>query len=189
MRGIYEKSPQSRFWNDLAMKPFRDKFMTKWKEEFTTPLERELGVKFDDYSALPQGQFTVAVTQNGWTGKDDSDSPGLLLLLDAKDKSDRLKKNLADLRKKWVDDGKSIKTEKIRDVEFSIVPLSSNDVPRTLRRFFPQKQTVQELGKEDEKPAPDKSQLVVGQFESLLIVGTSTKAIERIVAQLTGGST
>src|SRR5436309_2296468 len=61
MRTIYEKSPQSRFWNDAAMKPFRDKFIAQLKEQFIAPLERDLGVKFDDYSALPQGQLTLAI--------------------------------------------------------------------------------------------------------------------------------
>jgi hypothetical protein len=189
MRGIYGKSQQSRFWNDAAMKPFREKFTAKWNEEFIEPLERDLGVKFDDYSALPQGQFTLALTQNGWTGKEHDDAePGVLFLLDAKDKSGQLKTNLADLRKKWTDAGKAIKTEKIRDVEFSIVPLSSNDVPKTLKNFFPQKQEVQELGKEPAKPSAIRSELVVGQFESLLIVGNSTKVIEGVVARLTGGN-
>jgi hypothetical protein len=189
MRGIYDKSQPSRFWSDAAMKPFREKFMAKWNEEFIGPLERDLGVKFDDYSALPQGQFTLAITQNGWAGQEhDAAEPGVLFLLDAKAKSGQLKTNLAELRKKWTDAGKAIKTEKFRDVEFSIVPLSSNDVPKTLKSFFPQKQEVQELGKEPAKPSSSKSELVVGQFESLLIVGNSTKVIEGVVARLTGGN-
>jgi hypothetical protein len=174
-------------WNDPAMRPFRDKFVAKWKEEFVAPLERDLGVKLDDYAALPQGLFALAVTQNGWNGEDNQ-SPALLALLDTRDRSGQLKTNLAQLRKKWVDAGKSIRTEKIRDVEFSIVPLSSNDVPKTLKAFFPHRQEVLELGKEpDTKNAP-KDELVIGQFESLLIVGSSTKAVEKVVIHLTGGS-
>jgi len=186
MRATFAKSPQSRLWNDSALKPFHDKFLAKWNDEFVGPLERDLGVKLDDYSALPQGQLTLAVTQDGWTGNNDAE-PGVLLLLDAKDKSDQLKKNVADLRKRWTDAGKAIKTEKIRDLEFTIVPLSSNDMPKTLKQFFPQKQEVQELGKEPEKKSSE-SKLVVGQFESLLIVGNSTKSVERVVARLTGGN-
>ncbi|MSU59271.1 MAG: hypothetical protein EXS35_14070 [Pedosphaera sp.] len=186
LRATFAKSPQSRFWNDAAMKPFREKFLAKWNEEFVGPLERDLGVKFDDYSSLPQGLLTFAITQEGWTGNNDAE-PGVLLLLDAKDKSDQLKKTLADLLKKWTDAGKAIKAEKIRDVEFAVVPLSSNDVPKTLKQFSPQKQEVQELGKEPAKKSPD-GQLVIGQFESLLIIGNSTKCVEGVVARLTGGS-
>jgi len=57
-------------------------------------------------------------------------------------------------------------------VEFSIVPLSSNDVPRTLK-VFPQKQQIQELGKEPEKESPEKSQISWASSSRLLIVGTS----------------
>ena len=49
--------PQAQFWDDPALKPFREKFMAKWNEEVVKPLERDLGVKFDDYHALLQGQI------------------------------------------------------------------------------------------------------------------------------------
>lgn len=189
MRGIFSNSGPNRFWNDPAMKPFREKFLAKWNEEFLVPLARDLGVKFDDYTTLPQGQLTLAITPNGWTGQENNAArPGLLLLLDAKDKSAQLKTNLTELRRKWTDAGKAIKTEKIREVEFSIVPFSSNDVPQTLKGFFPQKQEVQELGKEPEKKSPEPGVWVVGQFESLLIAGDSIKTVEGIVARLTGGN-
>jgi len=68
------------------------------------------------------------------------------------------------------------------------VPLSTNDVPKTLRQFFPQHQEIQELGKEPAKRDLSKSELVIGQYESLLIVGSSIKAVEKVVALLTGGS-
>lgn len=189
LRGIYEKSAPSRFWNDPAMKPFRDKFVAKWKDDFLTPLERDLGVKLDDYSSLPQGQLTFALTQNGWTGQGGGDDePGLLFLLDARDKGGQLRTNLAELRQKWTDAGKPVKTEKLRDVEFLVVPLSSNDVPKTLKSFVPQSQPVQELGREEPKPSGKTRSLVLGQFESLLIVASSTKAADVVVAHLTGGN-
>jgi len=188
LRELYKKSSQSQFWDDPAMKPFREKFAAKWDEEFVKPLERDLGVKFDDYHTLLQGQVTLAVTQEGWQGKEKDDGdPAFLFLLDAKDKGDLLKKNLADLRKKWSEAGKPIKTEKIRDVEFSVVPLTTNDVPKTLKQFFPQRQQVQELGKENEPP-PTTDELVIGQVDSLLIIGSTVKAVEKVVLRLTGGT-
>src|SRR5436190_3107112 len=54
-RDIFQKSPQSALWNDPVMRPFREKFISRWKEEFVKPLERELEVKLDDYTRLPQG--------------------------------------------------------------------------------------------------------------------------------------
>jgi hypothetical protein len=185
LRTAVHQSPQFLLWNDPAMKPFHDKFMGKWNEAFVAPVEKDLGLKLADFTALPQGQFTFAVTQNGWSGTGDQ-TPGFVLLLDAKDKSDLLKTNLAALQKKWTEDGKSIRTETIRDVKFSIVPLSSNDIPASISAMFPKQQPVSEIGKED-KPAPP-SELVIGQFDSLLIVGNSIKAVEPVVAHLTGGS-
>jgi hypothetical protein len=185
LRAAGKQSPQWLFWNDAAMKPFHDKFMAKWNEQFIAPLERDLGVKFSDFTDLPQGQLTLAVTQNGWTGGD-SPAPGVLFLLDAKGKSDLLKTNLAALRKKWADAGKPMHSETIRGISFSVVPLSSNDIPATLAGVFPKRQSVQELGKENKPPPP--GEIVVGQFESLLIVGSSLKAVEPVATRLTGGA-
>lgn len=187
MATTLKRSPQNQFWNDPAMKPFRDKFMTKWKEEFLEPLERDLGVKLADYTSLLQGQLVFAISQNGWQGAGAA-QPATLLLLDAKSRSDQLKTNLTTLRKKWSDAGKAVRLEKIRDVEFAMVTLSSNDLPATIKRFFPQKQEIQELGREPEKPSAERNELIIGQYESLLILGTALPPVENVVAHLTGGN-
>ncbi len=185
LRTALHQSPQFLLWNDPAMKPFHDKFMGKWNETFVAPLEKDLGLKLADFAVLPQGQLTFAITQNGWNGTGDQ-LPGIVLLLDAKDKSSQLKTNLATLQKKWTDAGKSIRTEVIRNVKFSIVPLSSNDIPASLSRMFPKNQPTAELGKETPPSKP--AEIVIGQFESLLIVGNSIQAVEPVVAHLTSGS-
>ena len=56
---------------------------------------------------------------------------------------------------------------------------------RSLSGIFPKRQPVSELGQETPPAKP--GELVIGQFESLLIVGNSIKAVEPIVAHLTGG--
>jgi len=185
LRTALNRSPQALCWNDLAMKAFHDKFMGKFSEAIVAPVEKDLGLKLEDFTSLPQGQFTFALTQNGWTGAGDQ-APGIVLLLDARDKSGVLKTNLAALQKKWADSGKTIRTETLRSVKFSIVPLASNDVPASVAQLLPKHQPVSELGKtpEPEKPV----EMVVGQFDSLLIVGNSLKAVEPVVAHLTGGS-
>ncbi len=186
MRAVAKQSPQWLLWNDTAMKPFRDKFTSNLKLQFIAPLERDLGVKMSDFADLPQGQLTFAVTQNGWTGKESDPMPGAVLLMDTKDKSGVLKTNLNALRKKWADSGKPMRTKTIRDIPFSVVPLSSNSVPASIAGYFPRHEPIHELGKE-EKPTPI-TELFIGQFESLLIVGNSAKAVESIAARLTGGS-
>jgi hypothetical protein len=182
MREVYQTSPQTLLWQDPAMKPFRDKFMLKLNEELIQPLERELRVHFSDYTNLAQGQLTMALTQNGWQ-KGSEQPPAVLLLLDARDKGSQLKKNLADLRKKWVDAGKTIKTEKIRDIEFMIVPISDKDVPEALKKVL-----APGAAGESETNTSPKNLLVIGQFESLLIAGNATRPVETVVAHLTGGS-
>ena len=195
LRTVFRQSPSSQLWNDPAMRLFKDKFMARLQEKIIAPLEGELNIRFADYTNLVQGQLTFAVTQNGWQGKGQP-APGVLLLADAKDKSDQLKKNLADLKKKWVDAGKPMKTEKIRDVEFSILVTTSNDMPKTLKNIFAPKPRFPDSKGNAEEPAPDsaepkkeapKSNLYVGQSGSLLIVGNAAKPIERVLISLAGG--
>jgi hypothetical protein len=179
----YHKSPQSQFWVDPAVKPFRDKFMAKWNEEIVKPLERDLGIKFADYLALFRGQATLAVLQEGWQGTGEKDGlPGVVFLLDAREKADLLTKNLAAFRQKWAAAGKPVKTEKLRDVEFSVITLTTNDVPATIRKLLPQPQEIEEAGDDATPVAP--TQIVMGQHESLLILATSTKGAEQVVTRL-----
>ncbi len=181
LRAASKVSPQLMFWNDPAMKPFHDKFMNKLTETFIAPLEKELGLKVDDFADLPQGQFTFGVNLNGSNGHDDI-PPGLLLLLDAKGKSGQLKTNLAALTKKLKDKGRTIRTEKIRGLAFSVVTLSTNDLTGI---FGPGKQ-VSEIGQEPKAQQP--VDIYFMQYESLLIVGTAQKLVDSVVAHLTGGS-
>jgi len=182
LEGAAHQSPQWLFWNDPAMRPFHDKFISKWNEAFVRPIESDLGVKLADFSDLTRGQLTFAVTRKGWDGAEGE--PGLLLLLDAKDKSGLLKTNLAALQKKWRETGKPIRTEVIRGISFSVVQVSSNDVPSAISKLFPRRPPVRELGRE---PQPEKpGELVIGQYESLLIAGNSIETVGPVVAHLTG---
>ncbi len=181
-RAAAKVSPQILFWNDPAMKPFHDKFVDKVMEKYIAPLEKDLGLKVSDFADLPQGQFTLAITSNGSNGHDDI-PPGVVLLLDAKDKSDKLKTNLTTLVKKWTDNGRTVRTESIHGLKFTVVTLSSND----LAGIMPPKQPVSEIGV---TPKPDKPvDVYFTQFESLLVAVNSPKLAESVAARLTGGST
>ncbi|HTL57298.1 MAG TPA: hypothetical protein VL361_16565 [Candidatus Limnocylindrales bacterium] len=186
LRADFKKTPQNQFWNDPAMKPFTEKFMSKWTEEVVKPLERDLGIKLNDLANLAQGQATLGLRQ---LGSPASEEGGVVLLVDAKDKADQLKQTLAGFRKKWVEMGKTVRTEKIHESEFAVLSLSSNDVPKTLRKLFPPSSPAPEAGSETE-PAKnqDKTEWVFGQVQSLLIVGDSIKAVEPTVSRLMGGS-
>jgi hypothetical protein len=179
-RAASKVSPQMMFWNDPAMKPFHDKLVGKFTEKYLAPLEQDLGMKVADFADLPQGQFTFAFTVNGSNGHDDI-PPGLLLLLDTKASSDSLKTNLTALVKKWTDNGRTIRTENIHGLPFTVVTLSSND----LDGLFGAQTPVSEIGKE---PKPRKPvDIYFTQFQSLLIAGNSPKVVEPVAAHLTGG--
>jgi hypothetical protein len=186
LRADLAQSPQTLLWNDPALRPFHDKVMGKLNELFVGPLETDLGVDLGSFTELPQGQFTVAVTRNGWNGVDENQNVGWLLLLDAKEKSNLLATNLSQLRQKWAAAGKSIRTETVHGIAFSIVPLSTNDIPAAISGLMPGNPPMQELGQTPKLAKP--AQMVIGQFESLLIAGNSIKAVEPVVARLTGGS-
>jgi hypothetical protein len=181
-RQAYRSSPQTQLWDDPAMKPFKDKFISKLTDDLIQPLEKDLGVKFEDYTNLPQGQITFAITQNGWPTTEGA-TVGTLFLLDTKDKNAQLTKNLSDLRKKWVEAGKTVRTEKLRNIEFSVLPISEKDLPKTLRKFSGAGKD--EFG--DTATNAPKNEIYIGQYESLLIVGTSAKPIEKVLVHLTGG--
>ncbi len=183
----FKQSPQLQLWDDPAMQPFREKFMTKFKEEVVAPLERELRIKFADYAGLAQGQVTLAFTQSGWTGKDGK-WPGFVLLLDSGEHKGKLKDNLADLKKKWLDAGKQLKADKIRDVEFTTILLDPADLEKTLDKAFPSKDAkgeTQPEAKPDE--AARKIELSLGQSDSLLLAGNDPKLLEKVLIRLSGG--
>ena len=170
------------------MRPFKQHFLASWNENVIEPLQRDLKVDLGDYASLLQGQLTLAVVQNGSRGPGEPPL-GLLLLLDTKDKSNQLKTNLVELRKRWVDAGRSLRTQKIRDVDFAVISMSSKDIPGALRPLFPKLlESPDTVDNPESKASEKKRELIVGQLGSLLIAGNSQKGIEKIVARLTGGS-
>jgi hypothetical protein len=207
LRAICQRSPRSRLWNDPALRPLREKFFARWQEEFVRPLERELGLSLDSYGSLLQGQITFAITKGAWQGSDDQPL-GFLFLLDTGNKAPVLRTNLATLRTKWLAAGRPLKTERIRDVNFSIFPVTTNDMPRTLARLLwrpPVFAAVSGGADPKQAPTPPSSntdsalevlagvltashELAVGQVGSLLVAGNSVKEVEKVVARLTGGA-
>ncbi|HUA66757.1 MAG TPA: hypothetical protein VME24_12980 [Alphaproteobacteria bacterium] len=174
MRQSAQQSPDWLLWNDPAMKAFRDDFTAKWDQKFVAPLEQSLGIRVSDYLPLLQGQLTFAITQNGW-GQEHHAAPAMILLLDAGNKGDLLATNLAALKQRWTDSGKGMRTVTIEDIDFSMLLMSSNSPMPFSSVFLP--------AGSDSAPG-----IYIGQFKSLLIVGTSEKAVDCIAAHLHGGA-
>jgi hypothetical protein len=197
-RGAFTDASLVRLWLDPELRPFREKFLDKFKTDLVEPLERQLGIKFADYLSVAQGQLTLALTRTGWD-VGTNNAPGIVVLLDTKDKSDALRTNLADLRKKWVDAGKQTKTEKIRDIEFTTLIISKDDISSTLKGALPKAGKGTDAAEEEEEAeegetgesganTPAKTEITFGQSDSLLLVGTSAQDLEKVLVRQSGGS-
>lgn len=175
------ESAWGQLWADPAMKPFRENLVSNFQSDFVKPLEKELGLTLSAYTELLQGQLTFAFLPPKEGG---NEFASMLLLLDAKDKSDLLKTKLEELKKKWTEKGKEMRTEKIRDVEFNVVSFSRAEIDAFLQKAFPPSDKGDEKEKAESK---EKVELRIGQFKSLLIVSESSKAVEKILARQSGG--
>jgi hypothetical protein len=176
LRAASAQSPEWLLWNDPAMKPFHDDFVAKWNNKFIASMEQNLGLHLSDFLPLLQGQLTFAVTQNGWNGSGPA-SPAMVLLLDARGKSDLLATNLALLKGKWIASGRPVQSEILEGIKFSVVTFSTN-APMPLSSVLSQ-------GANSSSAA---GMLYIGQYQSLLIAGSSVKVVASVAAHLTGGA-
>src|SRR5439155_22066130 len=100
--------------------------------------------------------------------------------------------NTADWKKKWQEAGKTLKTEKSRDVEFTTLTVSGEELTRTLEKSLSDSK-ADKGDKPKEKPEDKKSgskvEVTLGQSDSLLIAASDPKAIEKILILQSGGST
>lgn len=173
-RSNFNRSALGQFFADPSMKPFADKLASNFVSDKAGSLEKELGIKLSDYSDLVRGQFTFALTRNGWDGSPDKE-PGFLLLIDTRDKNGQARTNLADIRKKWIDKGNKMRSDKIRDVEFTTYILP------------PDEKAVDAAGSEKSKPKKPK-ELLIGLSDTLLVLSDSPKDVEKVLALQSGSS-
>ncbi len=179
---VATNSTMGRFWRTPEMKPFRDKFEEKFKASIGTSLEKDFGLKWEDVSGLAQGQTTFAVLANS-QATETGDRFALVLVIDAKDHADQLKKTLENVKKKWADAGKQMKVEKIHDFDFTTFT-SEAPAPATKPDGSPDTD-----GSADNAgpPAVKKTQVIIGQVDTLLVAGSSKSAIEKILSRREGG--
>jgi hypothetical protein len=189
---IYRRSPAGQLWDDPAMKAFKDKFTARFKEQMLTPLERELGVTFADYADLLQGQFTLALTRSGWEGKTNQ-LPGWMILMDTRDQKAKLTAKLAEVKKKWIDAGRTVKPETIRGLEFTTLILSSDDLGKTLDNAWKDVMTPPPAGAPagkkgaESRPSGRKLEITLGQSDSLLLIGSVPAELEKVLIRQAGG--
>lgn len=193
--------PMYRFLRDPAMKPMVDKFIAKWNTEVVARIEQQFGIKLSDYAQLAQGQITLALLKPAPDAKEGGLQP-FVFLMDAGSQAEALKKILADLRKRWIDSGKKLRSEPIRGVEFSALTFTAAELDKALESFFPksadsQDEDDKEKGKEKDKDEADgkktspsaASEWFVGQSETLLLFANSGPELEKVLALQAGAST
>lgn len=177
----FDNSTYGRIWNDPAMKPFRDNFWSKLESDLVGPVDQQFGIKLSDCGDLARGQLTFALVRN------ESDFEPLLLV-DSKDRSEKLKTMLADARKKWIAAGKQLKTEQIHGVEFATFISTGGEFSNSFKGILPDNKSAKDNDKaEDSGHENEKIQILVGQSESLLVVGHSKAVIEKVLALQAGG--
>jgi hypothetical protein len=179
----WTNSPYGRLWNDPQFRPFRDKFMDKFSSDVTGPLEKNLGVKLSDYTGLAQGQITFAIVPVTEGGK--APRFAKLFLLDTKDKAAQLRTNLADVKQKWATAGKAMKSQKIREMDFTTLLLGPNDL--SWDKITRPAGATAPPDDETADKSTNKTQLTFGQADSLLLASDSTEAIEKVLTRLGGG--
>jgi hypothetical protein len=169
-------APLGQLWADPAMRPFREDVEKKVVAKFIGDLEKDLGIKADEYLPLLQGQLSFAVIRGDGNPANPDSRAGNVLVLDAKDKAPELKAKLEEARKKLTDAKKPLKLSKIRDQDFSTVIIETKP-PEGADKWD-----------EDEKEPAKKIEITFGQVDSALVLGDSQPALEKVVARLTGGS-
>ncbi len=188
--GELSASAYGRLWADPAMKPFREHFEQSFTNKILGPLEKELGIKLADFKGLPHGQMTFALTKGRWDGKLD-ENPGWLLLMDAREKSDQLKTVLADLKKRWVESKKQVGAARVRDIELTSLAIGKANIDKLLRSMWPDEaddSTEGLMKSEAIRNSQTTNEVYFGQAGSMLIAGSSTNDIERVLVKLSGGT-
>lgn len=193
LAAAYRNAPIARLWKDDAMREFREDLVKRLGKELIEPLERQAGIKSSEFVALLNGQLTVALTKTGWG--DPGRPPGLIVILDTRDKAEQLKKNLAAVRTKLAESGRKVRTDRLREVELMTfaaeIDLAHLGMPDASGELKPQA----ESSKERSSPAPPpvsktttETEISFGQIDSLLLIGTSQRDLEKVIARLGGGT-
>jgi hypothetical protein len=181
--GLLTNSPYGRLWQDPAVKAFKDKFIDKFSSDVLTPLERTLGIRLADYGGLAKGQATFAILPVLQPDKA-GEHFAKIFLLDTEDRAAQLRGNLADIRQKWAAAGKPMKTLKIRDVEFTTLVLSPDELSWNKILSKPKEADADD---DTGKASTNRVEITFGQADSLLLVSDSVQAIEKVLSRQTGG--
>ena len=170
------------------MKSFRETFEAGFRKQFLATLEKDIGLKPEDYLPLLQGQVSVAVLKGTRVPADETSEPTFQLVIDARSKSEELKARLAEVRAKLTAAKYSLRVEKVRGVEFFTLTVErpASEASDSPSGDDPADKEDADVGDaESARPAP--VEITFGQVDSALVIATATAGLDRLVARLTGG--
>lgn len=189
-----QDAPIAKFWKDKAMTRFRSTFTERFNDKYLGPLERELGVKAKDILPLLQGQVALGVTQTRW---DDTTRPlpSMTLVVDTREKAGQMKSTLAAVRTRLTESGRTIRTDRIRDIEVVTMQIKvgqsrptsdvSGDKGRTNNPEANNPASASQSGNAEHSQT---FELSFGNVDSLLLVSTCQQDLEKVIAKLQGAS-
>ena len=181
----FHQNSLGQLWADPEMRPFREKFQSRCRENFLAPLEKELAFSFTNLARLLHGQVTLAFTPESTNGAPGTKS-GRLFFADTGTNTALLATFLADWQSQWTNAGRQAKAVRIRDLDFTTVALAPEEVNRLLDKIVP---SADAPGPETApKQAATKVEWTVGQTGGLLIVSDSPRAIEKLLTLQAGAA-
>ena len=185
-RTLMSSAPLGKLWADPAMKPFREKFNAGFRARYLEVIERDLGIKPEDYRPLLQGQISFSILKGAWNPADPKTDPTLVLVMDVRDKAEVLKARLAEVRAKLTEAKRSIRVEKIRDVEFTTLVIENGSPAQ------PAPKSGQDPDDSDDSGETERGssglELTFGQVDTALVMATASPGLDQVVARLTGGT-
>jgi hypothetical protein len=119
--------PMAQLWRDPAMRGPAERLGQWWRAEVLSPLERHWQMAPAELLGAASGQVTFALLAPPGQRRE------WVLLAETGSASNTLTTNLARLRKTWVDSGRALRTETVRDQEALVLTLPEEILPASLR--------------------------------------------------------
>ncbi len=165
-KAAFLNDPIVKMFEDPAMKPYVDGVKTAFHEQMLAGFEKELGFPISEYTELLNGQFTLALFADA--GRAGPPEVNFFAALDAGDKGGQLKEKLADAKQRYLDEGMAPKRVTIRNQSF--YQLSPGDG----------------RGGNQQAPVGLPSSIYWGQVDSMLMIGTNEKILEKTLSDSGG---
>jgi hypothetical protein len=171
-------TPFVRLWNDPAMAAFTARVSEGWKRDVVAPLARTLGVSETNLPGWCRGQVTIALTGNAAL----DDQSGILFLLDTGTRKPEITALLRRPQGGGTNAAGPLRAQPIATSSFLVLPFPRETVPEPLQAFFP----LSNPPSKETNATVALTELLIGQVNSWLLIGTRKNDLEQVCAALQG---